>query len=99
MGVLKGCLPLLGPIRFDLILYGESVTNHILVVRNEIEALRCKKKYPTLLAGVPLFFPDEERVSIRRRVINTVYHSASISRNSHVLKNFPQCDGFVALSV
>lgn len=75
------------------------MTNHILVVRNESEAVACKKKYPTLLAGVPLYFPDEERPSIRRRVINTVYHSASISSNSHILKNFPQCDGFVALSV
>lgn len=73
--------------------------NHILVVRNEVEALRCKKKYPTLLAGVPLYFPDEERPSTCRRAINTVYHSASIMPDSYILKNFTQCDGFVALSI
>ena len=75
------------------------MANHILVVRNEVEALRCKKEYPTLLAGVPLYFPDDKRISTRRRAINTVYHSASILPDSHILKNFPQCDGFVALSV
>lgn len=75
------------------------MANHILVVRNESEAVACKKKYPTLLNGVALFFPDEQRPSVRRRAINTVYHSASIPSNSHILKNFPQCDGFVALSI
>lgn len=75
------------------------MANHILVVRNESEALACKKKYPTLLEGVPLYFPDEERPNKKRRVVNTVYHSASIPSNSHILNNFPQCDGFVALSV
>lgn len=75
------------------------MANHILVVRNESEAVACKKKYPTLLRGVPLHFPDEGRPNTKRRAINTVYHSASIPSNSHILKNFPQCDGFVALSI
>lgn len=72
---------------------------HILVVRNEAEAVAYKKKYPTLLDGVALFFPDEQRLSVRRKAINTVYHTASILPDSHILKNFPQCDDFVALSI
>lgn len=75
------------------------MANHILVVKNEGEAVQYKKKYPTLLAGVGLFFPDEEKVSTRRRVINTVYYTASFNGASDILRKFPQCDGFVALSL
>lgn len=75
------------------------MANHILVVKDAYEALRYKKKYPTLLKGVALFFPDEVSPNARRRAINTVYHTESIPANSHVLYNFPQCDGFVALSI
>lgn len=75
------------------------MANHILVVKNEREALAYKKKYPTLLDGVALFFPDENKLSVRRRAINTVYYTASILPDSYILKNFPQCDGFVALSI
>lgn len=75
------------------------MANHILVVRNEGEAVAYKKKYPTLLNGVALFFPDENKLSVRRRAINTVYYTASFNGASDILKNFPQCDGFVALSI
>ena len=75
------------------------MANHILVVKNEGEAVQYKKKYPTLLSGVGLFFPDENRLSVRRQAINTVYHTASILPDSYILKKFPQCDGFVALSI
>lgn len=75
------------------------MANHILVVLNESEALACKKKYPTLLDGVGLFFPDEEKSVTRRRTINTVYHTKSFTKDSHIFKNFPDCDGFVALSI
>lgn len=76
----------------------DFVANHILVVRNEADALACKKKYPTLLEGVGLYFTDEAKPSTRRKAINTVYHPSSIPKNL-LFKNFPQCDGFVALSV
>lgn len=72
--------------------------NHILVVENELQALRIKQKYPALLEGVALFFTDETRLSTKRRTINTVYHPSSIPE-SYIFKNFPQCDGFVALSI
>ena len=75
------------------------MANHILVVRNEREAVACKKKYPTLLEGVPLYFSDESQPSTRRRAINTVYHPSTIPSDSHILKKFPKCDGFVALSI
>ena len=75
------------------------MANHILVVKNEGEAVQYKKKYPTLLAGVPLYFPDDKRISTRRRAINTVYYTVSFNGASDILKQFPQCDGFVALSI
>lgn len=75
------------------------MTNHILVVKNEGEAVQYKKKYPTLLAGVGLFFPDEEKPSTRRRAFNTVYYTASFNGASDILKKLSRCDRFVALSI
>lgn len=75
------------------------MANHILVVKNEGEAVQYKKKYPTLLHGVGLFFPDDEGVRVRRKAINTVYYTASFNGASDILRKFPQCDGFVALSI
>lgn len=74
------------------------MANHILVVRNEVDALACKKKYSTLLEGVGLYFTDEDKLSTKRRSINTVYHPSFIPK-SFLSRNFPQCDGFVALSI
>ena len=62
----------------------------VLIVRNELEALRCKTRYPDLLEGASLFFPDETRAYKRTKHVDKVYYPQSISERPDLLRMFPE---------